>query len=143
MRIRGLAIALAVSAGSAMAQPATRPAITGEDFQAGTTGALAKLCAAGGTDAVGAAAATYCHGFLSGVGQFHRGISQSGGAIAPLFCAPQPPPTIEQVASGFASWAQANPQYAAEPAVDGLVRFAQTRFPCPTQPAATPRTRGR
>ena len=143
MRILGLAIALAFCAGSAMAQPANRPAISGEDFQAGTTGALAKLCGASGTDAVATAAATYCHGFLSGVGQFHRSISQPGGVITPLFCAPQPPPTIEQVATGFASWVQANPQHATEPAVDGLVRFAETRYPCPTQPAATRRTRGR
>ena len=57
MRILGLAIALAFCAGSAMAQPANRPAISGEDFQAGTTGALAKLCGASGTDAVATAAA--------------------------------------------------------------------------------------
>ena len=147
MEIRGLAVvpavALACWAGAAMAQSATPPPIEANDFRAGTTGALGKLCAAHGTDATSTAAATYCHGFLSGIGQFHRSISQPGGAIAPLFCAPQPPPTVEQVATGFAAWAQANPQYAAEPAVDGVVRFAEARYPCPTRPAATPRTRSR
>jgi len=147
MRIQGFnimpAVALALAAGAAVAQPAGTRAVTGDEFRAGTTGALGRLCGASGTDAAAAAAATYCHGFLSGVAQFHRSVTQQGGPLTPLFCEPQPLPTHEQVARTFAAWVQANPQHASEPAVDGLVRFAQVQYPCPAQPAATRRSRGR
>jgi hypothetical protein len=148
MHTRSLALALAAALGLAAAgpagaqAPATPGGIGAETFRAGTTGALARLCGAGASDTVGTAAKVYCHGFLSGVGQFHREVTREGGPLAPLYCPPQPPPTVDQVAGAFAGWVRANPQHEAEPAVDGLMRFAQATYPCPPQPAAATR-RGR
>jgi hypothetical protein len=140
-----LGTALGISAmGSVRAQaPAASGGVGPETFRAGTTGALGRLCGAGISDAISTAGTVYCHGFLSGVGQFHREITRDGQLLTPLFCPPQPPPSVEQAASAFAAWVRANPQHEAEPAIDGLTRFAQHTYPCPTQPAATRRPRSR
>ena len=34
----------------------------------------------------------------------------------------------------FAAWARENTQYGSEPALDGLLRWAQATFPCPASP---------
>jgi Rap1a immunity proteins len=136
-------LGLAVAWPAAAQAPAAPAAVGAETFRAGTTGALGQLCGSGTSSAVGTAANVYCHGFLSGVGQFHREVTREGGPLAPLYCAPQPPPPVEQVASAFAAWARANPQHAGEPAVDGLIRFAQATYPCPPRPAAARRSRAR
>jgi hypothetical protein len=130
--------------GPARAQaPAASGGVGPETFRAGTTGALGRLCGAGTSDTISTAGTVYCHGFLSGVAQFHREITRDGQPLMPLFCPPQPPPSVEQAASAFAAWVRANPQHEAEPAVDGLMRFAQLTYPCPAQPTATRRPRSR
>ena len=48
---------------------------------------------------------------------------------------PQPGPTIESVQQAFVTWARVNTQYGQDRAVDGLMRFAATTYPCPAQPA--------
>jgi hypothetical protein len=147
----GVAVALAATLGFAAPAPAAAQApaagqatIGAETFRAGTTGALGQLCGSGTSGAVQTAAVVYCHGFIAGVGQFHREVTRDGAPLVPLYCPPQPPPQLEQVANAFATWARANPQHASEPAVDGLIRFAQATYPCPPQSAAaTRRQRGR
>jgi hypothetical protein len=77
----------------------------------------------------------YCQGFLTSAGQYHTLLYPAGGGRKPLYCAPNPPPTIAQAGLAFAAWTRANPAHATEPALDGLLRWAQSAYPCP-QPAA-------
>lgn len=120
----GGAALLALAAGPSWSQapaPAVVPALS--------TGVLAALCAATGTDADSATAAGYCRGFIVGVGQYNVEISRPGG-ILPGFCLPQPTPTLEFVQASFVAWVNANPQHRDSKAVDGLLRWASTTYPC-------------
>lgn len=126
-----LAALLALGAPEASAQTSTAPA-----GAAGvTTGALAELCAqGGGTDLIAAASVGYCRGFLIGVGQLHREVTAVRRIRAPLFCLPDPSPSIEQAQASFVTWARANPGEAGTTAAVGLLRWAAATYPCP-QPA--------
>lgn len=134
----------------------TPPAPGGpEPIRATSTAELAALCGAQPTaDGRGAQALAYCHGFLSGAGQYHAAYYAGGGGASAggtagtgratgLFCPPDPPPTLAAAGRAFAEWARANPQHGAERPVDGLLRFAVATYPCP-QPttAAQPGRRG-
>lgn len=74
----------------------------------------------------------YCQGFITAAGQYHTSLHPAGGPRRPLFCVPNPPPTVAQSGLAFAAWARQNPQRAGEPALDGLLRWAQSAHPCPT-----------
>ena len=78
----------------------------------------------------------YCQGFLTAAGQYHTSLHPAGGPRRPLFCVPNPPPSVAQSGLGFAAWARQNPQHANEPALDGLLRWAQSAYPCPTTAAS-------
>ena len=112
--------------GPAMAQA------TGAVAEPVTTAALASICAATSPNAESPLTA-YCRGFMVGAGQYHNAISAASGRR--IFCMPQPGPTIESVQQAFVTWARANTQYGQDRAVDGLMRFAATTYPCPAQPA--------
>ncbi len=105
-----------------------------------STGVLASLCGATGTDAESATAVGYCRGFIVGVGQYNVEISRPGGVL-PAFCLPQPAPTLEFVQTSVVAWVAANPAQADTKAVDGLLRWAATTYPC-AAPAAAPRRGG-
>jgi hypothetical protein len=133
----GGAALLALAAGPAAAQaPAAQSAATPAVVPALTTGVLAALCGANAAEAEGSSAIGYCRGFIVGVGQYHVEISRRGG-IRPAFCLPDPTPTLEFVQTSFVAWVNANPQYAGDRAVDGLLRWASTAYPC-----AAPRRAG-
>ena len=121
----------------ASAQPAaptpTRPAIT----QAQTTAELAVVCDPNWSDVPRLEAIAYCQGFLTGAGQYHALLHPAGGPMRPLFCVPNPGPSIAQSGLAFATWARANPTRGSEPAMDGFLRWAQSAHPCPPA-AATP-----
>ena len=76
-------------------------------------------------------AIAYCQGFLTSAGQYHSLLRPAGGRLPPLFCLPNPGPTIAQSGMAFAGWARANPVHGNEPALDGLLRWAQATYPCP------------
>jgi hypothetical protein len=129
--LAGLHTGTALAQGAAAAPAATPMA------EPVTTATLASICAATSPNAESPLTA-YCRGFMIGAGQYHQAVSAARGR--PLFCLPNPSPTIDQVQTAFVQWARANTQYSQERAVDGLMRFASTTYPCP--PAAAP-TRGR
>ncbi|MBP0466536.1 hypothetical protein J5Y09_21585 [Roseomonas sp. PWR1] len=139
-----LAVALsgtAVLAPRAMAQPASAPAGTAIVTQAQTANDLAAICdpAWGGVPRLEAIA--YCQGFLTSFGQYHTLLYPRGGPARPLFCVPVPGPTVAQSGLAFAAWARENPRHGNEPALDGLLRWAQASFPCPAgAPARNPRS---
>lgn len=139
-----LAMALAGSlalAPAAMAQgsPAAPAIVT----HAQTAQELAAVCdpAWGGVPRLEAIA--YCQGFLTSFGQYHALLYPQNGPARPLFCVPVPGPTVAQSGIAFAAWVRENPRFGNEPALDGLLRWAQATFPCPPAPAArapTPRS---
>jgi hypothetical protein len=79
------------------------------------------------------AASHFCAGFLAGAGQFHAALYPLDAARRPIFCLPDPPPPLREVAAAFVAWARNNPQHAGESAVDGLMRFANQAYPCPSE----------
>ncbi|GAA0586728.1 hypothetical protein GCM10009416_26580 [Craurococcus roseus] len=85
----------------------------------------------------------YCQGYITAAGQFHTALHPSDGPRRPLFCVPAPAPSVAQTGLGFAAWARQNPQRANEPALDGLLRWAQATYPCPTNAAAARRAPAR
>jgi len=119
----GAVLALAVGAGAASAQTAAAPPASVPTL---TTSTLAEIC---GSDAE--TARGFCRGFLVGVGQYHSEVTRPRGR-APIFCLPDPTPTLEAAQASFTAWAGANPQHAGEKAVDGLMRWAAATYPCPT-----------
>ena len=121
------------SASDAIAQGTSAPAVV---THVQTASDLAAICdpAWGGVPRLEAIA--YCQGFLTGFGQYHALLYPQGGPARPLFCVPVPGPTVAQSGIAFAAWARENPQYGGEPALDGLLRWAQASFPCPPAEAA-------
>jgi hypothetical protein len=109
-----------------------------------TVAALAEVCATPSSSPDYTAARYFCAGFLSGVGQYHAALHPAGGPRSPLFCVPNPPPRLSDAAAAFVTWAQANPQFGGDMAVDGLMRFARQNYPCPPEPSSpTTGRRGR
>ena len=78
----------------------------------------------------------YCQGYITAAGQYHTALHPAGGPRRPLFCVPNPPPSVAQSGLAFAAWARRNPQHANESALDGLLRWAQSTYPCPTTAAS-------
>jgi len=118
----GALMLLALAGGPALAQSAAPlPQLS--------TGTLAALCGATGTDAESLMAVGYCRGFIVGMGQYHIAITRPGG-IMPAFCLPQETPALEFVQTSFVTWVAANPDQAETKAVDGLLRWAATTYPC-------------
>jgi hypothetical protein len=107
-----------------------------------TVGQLAEICAVPASEPEYVATRYFCIGFLYGVGQYHGAAHPVGSARPPLFCVPDPPPKLGEVAAAFVSWARAHPEYAQEGPADGLIRFAAQTYPCPPRQAA-PATRRR
>ena len=121
--------AFALVLGAAPMASAQQNAITGDTFTAGTTGALARLCAANAQEASYAAAVHVCHGVMVGTGQTSESMHKRQGT-RPGFCLPSPSPTLDQVAASFVAWSAANPQFERLRASDGLLRFAAAQYPC-------------
>ena len=76
-------------------------------------------------------AIAYCQGFLTAAGQYHALMHPARGPVRPLFCLPERVPTVAESGVDFAQWARATPRFADEPALDGFLRWAQARYPCP------------
>jgi len=100
--------------------------------QAGTVADLAALCDPSPNNPRRLESIAYCQGYVTAIGQYHTALHPQGSAQPPLYCVPNPPPTIAESGLAFAAWARQNPQYSGEPAVEGLLRWASTTYPCPT-----------
>ena len=133
------AVALLAEIGPATAQQGSGASTATASVPGRSVADLAMLCNAGLQDPSRPDALGYCNGFIVGVGQFHASLTAAGGAQRPIFCVPNPQPTLNQAAAAFVTWTRANPQHASERAVDGLMRFAAETYPCPTAPMARPR----
>lgn len=139
----GTAFALAVAlsgtaalAPRAIAQGTSATGNQGVVTQAQTANDLAAICDPAWSGVPRLEAIAYCQGFLTSFGQNHALVHPPGGPTRPLFCVPVPGPTVAQSGMAFAAWARDNPRYVQEPALDGLLRWAQANFPCPVRSPA-------
>ncbi|MFC3126254.1 Rap1a/Tai family immunity protein [Pseudoroseomonas globiformis] len=138
MRNLTLATALAAMAsfplaGAALAQSQAQPAQQQSVTHAATAGDLAALCdPAPGPLRLESIA--YCQGYLTGAGQLHTALNPPNTGRRPLFCLPNPPPSVAESGIAFSAWIRANPQHAQSPAPEGLFRWAQATYPCPATP---------
>ncbi|MBE9606671.1 hypothetical protein IAI18_17535 [Acetobacteraceae bacterium H6797] len=115
---------------------AGQPSQAGPVTEVQTVADLAAVCAPSMSNPLRLESIAYCQGFLNAAGQYHAAMT-SGQLTRPLFCVSNPAPTVAQSGIAFAAWAEQNKQYANEPALDGLIRWAQVTYPCPAEPAAT------
>ena len=106
-----------------------------------TTAELGMVCDPQVTGVPRLESIAYCQGFLNSFGQYHSS-AHPAGRPGQLFCVTNPGPSIAESGLSFARWSRSNPQRAAEPALDGLLRWAEATHPCPT-PAAAPRRTSR
>ena len=124
-----LAALLALAATPALAQPP--PPGAGPTTHVETVRDLAAVCdpAWGGVPRLEAIA--YCQGFINAAAQYHALTHPAGTPLRQLFCLPERRPSIAASGVDFAQWARATPRFAEEPALDGFLRWAQARYPCP------------
>jgi len=121
--ITSLLGAMLLAAAAASAQPVAPGPLS--------TATLANLCAAPDGEGDLAHAQGFCRGFLIGAWQYHTEITRPGGR-PPIFClAPAAAPSLAEAQAAFVSWATAHAQYADDKAIDGLLRWAATAYPCP------------
>jgi hypothetical protein len=118
----------------AQSPPATTSGIV---TQVQTAADLAAVCNPSWSGVPRLEAIAYCQGFLTSAGQYHTLLHPAGGRLRPLYCLPTPGPTIAESGLAYAAWIRANPTHSTEPALDGLLRWAQATFPCPPAAAAT------
>jgi hypothetical protein len=128
---------------SAMAQTAA-PAVTAPPVtEVHTAAELAAVCDPAMGNPLRMESIAYCQGYVTAAGHYYAATHPAGTGAQPIFCSPTPPPSVAQTGLAFATWTRENPQYAGEPAIDGLWRWAKTAYPCPEKPAATPTPRSR
>ncbi|KAA2214874.1 Rap1a/Tai family immunity protein [Teichococcus oryzae] len=133
MRIFPLAAALAaLAAAPALAQTAPATAPGAIITHANSAGDLAALCDPAPDNPRRLESIAYCQGYMTSAGQFHAALNPPNSSRRPMFCLPSPPPTIAESGLGFAAWVRQNPQHANESPIDGLFRWAQATYPCPT-----------
>ena len=94
-----------------------------------STATLANLCSVTATDKETSEAVGFCRGFLIGAWQYHMEITQPGGQ-RPIFCLPTPAPTVEAAQASFVTWAGGHTEFSGERALDGLMRWAASTYPC-------------
>jgi Rap1a immunity proteins len=124
------------AAGAACALASQVLAVEPSNFNLATTRDLVALCSCPPHEPLYAEALQFCYGFLAGVAQFHRAMSQSE-KIEPLAC-PKDPVTREQLVGVFLDWAKANPQYLDELPVESLEQAAAAQWHCTSRSAAAP-----
>jgi hypothetical protein len=123
---------LGAPAAQAQAQPRAQAPATGHTTDVRTVSDLAAVCDPQLRGVERLESIAYCQGYLTAAGQYHTALHPAGGPRRPLFCVPNPAPSVAQSGLSFAAWARQNPQHANETALDGLLRWAQSAYPCPT-----------
>lgn len=125
-----------VAAGALAATPAlAQGQAAGGAPAAFTTADLARLCGPHADNANTAAMRPACYAALITIGQVHAIYTTGQGAQRPVFCLPDPAPTLDIVSAAFVSWAAANQQYSNVRAAEGVLRFAAASYPCAAAPA--------
>src|SRR5262245_15422631 len=106
-----------------------RAVVTDDDFVLATTQNLVNLCSVSPSDPRAKEAIQMCEGYMLGAYQYYLA-TNSGKNDMRLVCMPNPTPSRNDVAAAFVVWANANPQYMKEAAVDSEFRFMSAKWPC-------------
>ena len=127
--IPAAALAVLLGSGAAFAQQANVDNVQ-------TVRDLAAVCDPATTGVPRLEAIAYCQGFLTSFGKHHASMHgamhPAGGPGRAPFCVPNPGPSVAQSGVAFARWSRENPAHISAPALEGLMRWAQESFPCPT-----------
>ena len=99
-----------------------------EDLRLHTTSDLVDVCTIETGHADYTAALAFCYGFMDGVAHYDNAIA-SLDVIDDIVCIPANVTRTEAVAT-FIEYIKANPQYGAEPPIDGLFRALVAEWPC-------------
>jgi len=108
--------------------PATAWSVSLEDFSLKNGRDLVDLCAVPDGDPLYNEAMSFCFGFFSGAMHFHKALVQ-GPNIDPLVC-PERPVSRAEAITVFLAWAQANPTYLEDDAIQAAMRAAVEEWPC-------------
>ena len=124
-------LTLAVLAGSLlpMAVVSRVAALDATNFQIRSAADLVALCSAQSASSEYVAAIHFCHGFVAGAYQYYATLETAAPAEK-FVCAPSPPPTRNQVVTGYVIWARANPEAMRSAAIDSLFRYLSATYPC-------------
>jgi hypothetical protein len=90
---------------------------------------IVALCSTPSDDPLYTAAVHMCHGFGAGTYQTILAMTRHE-KIEPVMCPPEPSVSRNEVVRQFLAWANANPRYLTEPAVEVMGRFMISQFPC-------------
>jgi hypothetical protein len=118
--------------GAVLASPALAQAPA--QFEVRTAADLARVCGATGSGAAAAMDLGFCYGYGAGALDFHRAITPV--AARPMFCAPNPAPSFDEMRGRYVTWVNAAPANASLRAVDSVFTFLRATFPCPAAPTA-------
>jgi hypothetical protein len=122
--LSGVALCLAVSAGSA------RAVVPEDNFLLRNTGDLVELCSAAPSEAMYTAASNFCQGFAVGVFRVLQA-EDAARRVNHLFCQPNPAPTRNEAILNFVRWGKVDVGRLALPAADGIATFLSQQYPCP------------
>lgn len=130
----------ALLGGHALAQTAGAPPPGSAQVTNATSVAdLAALCAPHSTGLPRLEAIAYCQGYVTAAGHAYAALMPASGPRPPIVCMGTPGPSVAEAGVGFAAWAAQHPEHASEPALDGLLRYAQATYPCPAAAARAAR----
>lgn len=99
-----------------------------EDLRMNTTADLVDVCTIEAVHADYTAALAFCYGFMDGVAHYDNAIANLD-VIEDIVCIPANV-TRKQAVAVFIAYIEANPQYGAEPPIDGLVRALVAEWAC-------------
>jgi hypothetical protein len=99
-----------------------------EDFTLSTTADLVDVCTIETGHADYTAALAFCYGFMEGVTHYDIAITNLD-VIEDIVCIPANVTRTQGVAT-FIEYMNANPQYGAEPPIDGMFRALVAKWPC-------------
>jgi hypothetical protein len=129
--VRGIrALVAAATCGAiATASSGSVAAATPDSFRIRSAQDLVALCSADPAEANYVAAIHFCHGFAVGAFQYYENLAAASPSYR-FVCVPKPPPSRSQAIASFVAWAQGNPQYMTEPAIDAVFRHLGQTYPC-------------
>lgn len=119
----------AIALSALIAAPGAASAVEISNFQVNKAADLVALCNAQPADQDYEAAIHMCQGFITAVDRFHAEMTANDPSKG-LYCLPPNPPTRNDAMSRFAAWVAATPGAGDRSAVDALVTWAASVYPC-------------
>jgi len=97
------------------------------NFQLRDTADLVRVCSVAPDDAHYLNATGFCHGVLVGAYRYYDSTVKPANRF---ICPPNPIPTRAKVMGEFVKWANSNPKYMKDGAMDTLFRYLAETYPC-------------